>query len=163
MARAREILQGFAGELEIDMIMPVPSSYDFAREVAELVCEVTGKEYLDPSFLRKRTVAEMLEEYDGNVPGHLSKGLSKEFKNQLADWKRAKPEQSVSMKRIAPKIRTCFQPLALSTDAPDIGGRRILIVDDLMSSGSSVASTAGVIIAAAECTVPMGITFLSSL
>jgi len=166
MNRAREVLEAFACDLAVDAVMPMPSGYDFAREVAELVCDVTQKELLDPSFLRKRTVSEMLEEYDGNVPAHLNRKLAQEFKAQLADWhlaNAARPTQLVTMKKIGTKIRTCFQPLTLTEETPDIQGVRVLVVDDLMSSGSSIMSVAALLTQGTGCAVPAAVCFLSSL
>lgn len=166
MDRAREILENFAVDLDIDAVMPMPSSYPFASEVAELVCHVTQKEPIEPSFIRKRTVGEMLDEYDGNIPANLNKRRAKMFKDQLYDWRAAHqsaPGQLVAMKRIEPKIRYCFQPLALSDGAPDIGGRKVLVVDDLMSSGSSIRSVSSVLVQGTGCTVTSAVCFLSGL
>lgn len=166
MMRAEQVLQSFAPSIECDMIMPMPSGYPFAAEVAQLVCNVTGKPYLDPKFIRKRTVGEMLGQYDGNIPEGLTPSLSKAVKGQLYDWKKASAAdatQSVSMKRIDPKIRMFFQPLALMEAAPDLTDARVLVVDDLMSSGASVRSVAAVLSTGTQCTVPEAICFLSGL
>lgn len=164
MTRAREVLMKFSGQLEVDMVMPMPSSYGLSQEVAELVCQVTGREYLSPSFIRKRTIAEMLAEYDGNVPDHLNSRLTKFYKDQLYTWKRMKPGQYVSMKEIETKIRTCFQPLVLGGhNVPNIEGSRVLVVDDLMASGSSLASVSSVLVNGTGCSVPFAVCFLSSL
>ena len=166
MNRAREILENFAGDLDIDAIMPMPSSYQFAGEVAQLVCHVTQKELIEPSFIRKRTVGEMLDEYDGHVPNNLNKKRAKMFKDQLYDWRiahQSAPGQLVTMKRIEPKIRYCFQPLALADGVPDIAGKKVLVVDDLMSSGSSIRSVSSVLIQGTGCAVKSAVCFLSGL
>lgn len=163
MTRARLIVEGFAGDLEVDAVLPMPSSYGFSREVAELLSDVTGKELIEPSFLRKRTIGEMLAQYDGNVPDDLNKKRRDLFKHQLGVWQGAAPGQLVSMKRIDPKIRSCFQPLCLTEDVPDLGDRRILIVDDLLATGSSIVGVASLLRDGIGCPTPSAVCFLSGL
>ena len=163
LSRAREVLETFAGDLEVDLVMPMPSSYGFAREVAVLVSNVAGKDLLESDFIRKRTVAEMLAQYDGHVPDHLSKKLATAYKEQLYTWNDMKGGQSVSMKRIEPKIRTCFQPLTLTDNVPGIAARRVLVVDDLMATGSSISCVSSLLTQGIGCPVPTGMCFLSSL
>ncbi|WP_173931673.1 phosphoribosyltransferase family protein [Chelativorans sp. Marseille-P2723] len=162
MNRARQIIESFAEELEADYIMPLPSSYDFCREVAELICEITEKEYLDPNFIRKRTVQEMLDQYGLEVPNGLNSRAKISYKAQLASWRRAKPAQYVSMKEIVNPIRHCFNPLTLNGPVPDIVGKRLIIVDDLMSTGASLTSAVNVL-TEAGCTVTSGVCFVSGL
>ena len=163
MARARLIVEGVAGDLDVDTVMPMPSSYSFSREIAVLVSDVIGRELLEPTFLRKRTIGEMLAQYDGNVPAHLNDRLAKLYKHQLGVWQGSKPGQLVSMKRIDTKIRSCFQPLCLTEDVPDLGGRRILIADDLLATGSSIVGVASLLQDGIGCPTPSAVCFLSGL
>lgn len=162
MTRAKEIVEVFAEHLVADYIMPLPSSYGLCQEVAGLVSEVTGIECLDPAFIRKKTIGEMLELYGDEVPGDLKQRASGIYKTQLATWRRAKPAQHVSMKEIDPPVRHCFDPLALNGEPPDIAGSRVVVVDDLMSTGASLTSIAK-LLTGMGCTVTCGVCFVSGL
>lgn len=163
MTRAENVLASFLHNIEFDVVMPVKSSYGFAAEVALLVSTISGKPLLMPTFIRKRTVAEMLANYDGHVPAGLNRATTKAFKGQLADWHRAVPSHEVSMKRIAPKIRHLFQPLEISGSPPNILAQNVLVVDDLMSSGTSITSTADLLSTQTGCIVSNAVCFLSPL
>lgn len=160
--RAKQIVGSFAADIDADFVMPLPSSYGLCQEVADLVCEVSGKDCLDPAFIRKKTIEEMLQQYGEVVPGGLNARAAGMYKSQLATWRRSKLGQHVSMKEIDPAIRNCFHPLTLAEEAPDLGGRKVVIVDDLMSTGASIASTA-TILQGLGCEVTSGISFVSGL
>jgi adenine/guanine phosphoribosyltransferase-like PRPP-binding protein len=160
--RAAEILRRMADQLQADFIMPVPSSKSFCSDFAQVVAEVTGIPFLPSDFIRKRTVSEMLVQYGDALPASLNKNASKAYKALIAGWRRAKAEGLVSMKDIDTKIRHHFDPLALTDEVPDIKAARVIIVDDLMSSGSSLTSTCSAL-SLAGCTVPAAICFLSGL
>jgi hypothetical protein len=160
--RAAEILVRMTDQLDADFVMPVPSSKAFCSEFAQVVSKVTGIDYLPSGFIRKRKVSEMLAQYGADLPGNLNKRASQDYKALVAGWRRADADGLVSMKDIEPKIRQYFDPLALTGDTPNIKGARIIIVDDLMSSGSSLTSTCNAL-AQAGCSVPSAICFLSGL
>ncbi|WP_162150339.1 phosphoribosyltransferase family protein [Asticcacaulis sp. AC460] len=160
--RAAAVLERINDQIAADFIMPVPSSKPFCAEFAQIVADVTGIPYLDSAFIRKRTVGEMLAQYGDNVPKQLNKSASTRYKALIAGWRDAHARQMVSMKDIDTKIRPHFDPLALTEDVPNIKGARIIIVDDLMSSGSSLTSTCNAL-ASTGCSVPAAICFLSGL
>ncbi|KWV59716.1 hypothetical protein AS026_28150 [Rhizobium altiplani] len=161
--RARQVLEGFVTGLEADYIMALPSSYPFANEFCDLVCDVSGVDKLDSSFLKKRTAGEMLAIYDGVFPANLNSKLSKEYKNQLYDWKRLKPWQKVSLKEVDTRIRHCFNMWQLDEDAPNLQNTSILLVDDIMSSGTSISTAADVISQGAGAEISGAICFLSGI
>lgn len=161
--RARQVLEGFVTGLEADYIMPLPSSYPFVDEFCDLVCAVTGIGKLDSSFLKKRTAEEMLAIYDGNVPAHLNSKLSKEFKDQLYHWKRLNPTQKVSLKMVDTRIRHCFNMWRLDEGAPNLEDTSILLVDDIMSSGTSISTAADVLATGTGANIAGAICFLSGI
>jgi hypothetical protein len=160
--RATDVLKRIADQFSADFIMPVPSGKSFCAEFAKIVAEVTDIPYLESTFIRKRTVGEMLAQYGDNVPEHINKYASQKYKALIAGWRDAHTGQLVSVKDIDTKIRPLFDPLALTEDVPAIKGTRIIIVDDLMSSGSSLTSTCNAL-ALIGCSVPAAICFLSGL
>lgn len=142
MNQAAEILTTFVDELRVDAIVPVPSSKAFCGEFTALVGQVAGIPVVQPDFLGKRTVAEMLAQYGDKLPDGLSGTALKSYKSQLADWRRLSGGQLVSMKDLDTHIRPYFDPLAMRGDATHISGLRVIIADDLVSSGASISATA---------------------
>jgi hypothetical protein len=162
MNRAAVIVDSFAKDLDADFIVPLPSSCAFGAEFADLLCEVTGKQLYPADFIRKRSIAEMLAQYGDTVPEGLSENARNGYKSQLAAWRRLRPGQLMSMKEINPKIRLCFDPIALSKDVPALKDSKIVISDDLMASGASMISVSK-LFRTAGCNVTSGICFLSGL
>jgi adenine/guanine phosphoribosyltransferase-like PRPP-binding protein len=162
MARARRIVETFATNLQADWIMPLPSNYAFCREVADLICGVTTTKCLSSDFIRKKTIDEMLGQYGDTVPGTLTPRVSGIYKAQLATWRAMKPARHASMKDVDTAIRHCFEPLTLNGEAPDVVGSRVVIVDDLMSTGASLTSAVN-LLAGIGCRVTSGICFVSGL
>jgi hypothetical protein len=161
MERARVIMTTIAGELkEHDHVMPLPSKNGLAREVAQMVCNLIDKPLIEPVFLRKRTAEEMVLQYGDVLPPKLSPSQSAEYKSQIATWRRAKGP--VSMKDIPNGIRMFFDPLVQSGELPDIEGKKVLLVDDLMSSGTTLGSAASILSGGKSCQLS-GLCLLSSL
>jgi hypothetical protein len=160
--RAAAILAEITDQFDADFILPVPSTKPFCAEFGQVVSKVTGVPFLDSNFIRKRTVGEMLAQYGDQVPEQLNKRASQAYKGVIAGWRNAHPGQLVSMKDVDTKIRPLFDPLCLTDRVPQIDGARVVIVDDLMSSGSSLTSTCKAL-ALAGCHVTTAICFLSGL
>ena len=148
-------------ELAGDVVVPVPSGNGFCGEVAEIVANVTGLPLVNPDFIRKKTFAEMYLQY-GNIPMGLIPAEVAEYKSQLKIWSSASHEKSVSMKLISPRIRHLFDPFMHSGTDCDISGKRVILVDDLVSSGSSLLGAARICTAAGTSSVA-GLCFLSAL
>ncbi|OJU18475.1 MAG: hypothetical protein BGN84_17925 [Afipia sp. 62-7] len=163
MARAREILEKCTELQGTDYVMPMPSSYGFSEEFAQMVCQVTGTPYLGCGFLRKKTVAEMLAQYGDSIPKNLGGQREKDYKSQMHTWRQMKPGQLASMKEIGPKIRRYFDPFEVGGGAPDISGKNVLVVDDIMSSGASLSAMIELLTAKTGCKIDRAACFLSGL
>lgn len=162
MNRARDILTTFIEDLDAQAVVPVPSSNGFCADFATVVATMAGVPVIMPDFLSKRTVARMVELYDGSVPAGLNRRQAHAFKSQLATWRRLHGGQLVSMKEVDTHIRTYFDPLELTGATDHIAGVRVIVVDDLMSSGSSIAAMTGQL-TRAGAEVTGAVTFLSGL
>ncbi|GAA0023133.1 phosphoribosyltransferase family protein [Bradyrhizobium sp. B024] len=162
-ARAKEILVKCDELKGADYVMPMPSNYGFAAEFAQLVCDATGIPLLGCGFLRKKTIAEMLDQYGEVIPGDLSEARKKDYKRQLHTWRGMKPGQMVSMKEIDTKIRKYFDPFEIGDGVPDIKNQKILVVDDIVSSGSSMTSMTELLKAGTGCEIHRAVSFLSGL
>lgn len=147
--------------LEGDVVVPVPSGNGFCNEVAEIVAGVTGMPLVQPDFIRKKTFAEMYSQY-GDIPAGLIPAETAEYKSQLKTWSSGSDEKSVIMKLISPRIRHLFDPFTHSDVDCGITEKRVILVDDLLSSGSSLLGAARVCTVAGASSVT-GVCFMSAL
>jgi len=139
MFRAKAILEKASEQLEgFDYVLPMPSSSPFCAEFAGLVAQVSCAPILNPDFLRKRRVDEVLAEAKANPPmvGRLKTALA----SQLNAWAKTNPKAIYQAKDVDLKLRLFFNPFALEGEAPELQGKRVLIVDDIFATGSSLAS-----------------------
>lgn len=131
LAKVSEDLQGF------DHCMPIPSSSPFCARFAALVSAASGAPLLEPSFLCKRQVGELLAEARA-APPKMRPGLKGAFTSQLHAWEQMDPASIYQAKDIDVSLRQFFGAFALTGDPPEVRGTRILVVDDLFASGSSL-------------------------
>jgi len=140
MCRAKAILEKAAEQFQgFDYVLPMPSSSPFCAEFAELVAQATCAPILNPDFLRKRRVEEVLAETKANPPkvvGRLKTALA----SQLYAWEKTNPKAIYQAKDVDVGLRRFFNAFALEGEAPDLQGKRVLIVDDVFATGSSLAS-----------------------
>lgn len=140
MTRARQILEKVKEDLQgFDYCMPIPSSSPFCAQFAALVSDVSGVQLLDPSFLRKRQVGELLADARA-APPRMRPGLRGAFASQLHAWEQMDPTAVYQAKDIDLGLRPFFGAFALPGNPPELRGKRVLIVDDLFASGSSLLS-----------------------
>ena len=157
--RSEEIVEKM--ELKGDVVVPVPSGNGFCAEVAGIVSNVTSLPVFSPSFIRKKNFGEMYSQY-ARLPIGLMPAEIREYKSQLKVWSSGNPERSVSMKEVSPQIRHLFDPFIRSDEGRCLEGKDVILVDDLLSSGSSLLGSARVCseVGAESLT---GVCFLSAL
>lgn len=162
-SRAAQIVSKFRDELQADYVMPLPSSKPFCREFAQFFSDVTMIDYLAPDFMRKKTVDEVLLEHrDSPVSSGLNKYAKRNYNAQLKAWRGMGGSQLVSMKELDASIRHCFNPLVIDDVPHQIRGSRIVLIDDLMSSGASLISAAS-LMNSQGFIISRGVCFLSGL
>jgi hypothetical protein len=160
LGRAKAILAKVEGELkEFDFILPIPSSSPFCGEFADLISEVSGVPVLPSNFLRKRLVGELLAENQATPP-KMRAGLKQPFAAQMYAWGEMDPAATYQAKDIDLRLRLLFRAFDLEGDVPDIAGKRILVVDDIFASGSSLSSVRDILQGQLGATAA-GICFLS--
>lgn len=130
----RDILLKSLADINVDLIVPIPSGHRIARYLAARASRMQQRGWPIADILVKRTIGDMLMEYEGNILPQ-KKTLVKIYKNQLRAWKRLPPGSLVLMKDVDNRIRKFFSPLRLTTNNVDLNGVRILLVDDLLSTG----------------------------
>lgn len=140
--RADDILNTFVHELDVDLLMDVPSSKQLCFTFAERVAQASGLPLVASTFLRKRTVGEVIDGIDAEFPQFQKDRQEKLFKAQLGELRRVDREFDFQMKEVSKQMRRFFQPFTLVGDVPDLYGKRIALIDDLVSSGTSIISVA---------------------
>lgn len=140
MNKATNILSSVSQEYaDFDYCMPVPSSSPFCGKFAALVAHTLEKPILEPTFLRKKRVGEVLEEVKKNPP-RIRKGLTVAFTSLLNTLEQTDPLVEWQAKEVDPSIRSLFHTFTVEGDTPDLADRRVLLVDDLFATGSSILS-----------------------
>jgi hypothetical protein len=140
MKRAEAILTSAGAEFtEIDYCLPVPSSSSFCGKFAALVAHVLEKPILDPSFVRKKRVGEILSEIKV-APPKVRPALKTAYTSQLHAWQQIDPLAEYEAKEVDMSLRLLFNMFVCEGEVPDIAGKKVLVVDDLFATGSSVVS-----------------------
>jgi len=156
-AKVGEILFAVVEGLDVDALIDMPSSKPLCAEFAAQVSEVSGLPLLRSTFLRKRTVGEVLDGIDAEFPVFTKHRDERSFKQEVGKLRRAPRESDFQMKEVQIAMRRFFQPFAMAGDLPTLAGQRIALIDDLLSSGTSIASVAaclrdqGAIVAQGVC------------
>ncbi len=138
MTRARRILGEVTEHLQgFDHCMPMPSSSPFCAKFAAEVAEVAGAPLLPPTFLRKKRVGEVLLELAANPP-RLRPALRGPYTSQLHAWQGLDAIADYQAKDVPLNLRHLVGPFAIQGTPPNLAGQRILVVDDLFATGSSM-------------------------
>lgn len=140
MRRAVEIVRKAAPDLsEFDYCLPIPSSSTFCGRFADVVSDELGIPVLVPDFLRKRTIGEVAAAVAANPP-KLKQGQKGVFSTQLHTWGKSNQDATYQAKLVDARIRHLFQALEVVAVPHNLAGKRVLIVDDLFATGSSILS-----------------------
>lgn len=160
--RGKEILQVIPSQPEGSVLLDVPSSKPLCREFLKHVGEALELPILESSLLRKRTVSEVLSDFDHGLP-KLKKRDAAALKKELGALRGANPEEVFQMKLVRnTKSRKFFLPFTVEGDPSEIEGKEIILVDDLVATGSSIVSVAQCL-RVHGATVRHGISLLSAL
>jgi hypothetical protein len=162
LTRAKLIVEAMKDDLSPDFVMSVPSNNNFGEEFGRCVAAWLKVPFIQPTFLSKKTIQEILEEEKLARRKITNKRTLRKYNQQMASWKEMDEGQHVSMKDLDNKIRPFFNPMTVTGTFPNIHGKNVLITDDLLSSGTSILSTAE-LIRGGGASVDTGVCFLSGL
>ena len=122
----------------MDYVIPMPSSSTVALRFAKRAARVFNSN-LETSILQKKTNREICADVDLLLRGRgLPKLEERELKAVRAQLGRSLSTY-FSMKLVDHKLRKHFSPFKLKSPEKVPQGRSILLVDDLLSSGASLA------------------------
>lgn len=124
-----------------DLLIVPPSNHKIASFLAKKIARKCTWNY-SPVFFRKATAYEVIEEV------HLSSirnDHQKEVKKVLATLKNL-GDTPFTMKEVPNNIRKYFNPLKIASDPCELEGiHNVLIVDDLLSTGSTIVKASELI------------------
>lgn len=120
-----------------NVCIPVPSSSPFCGRFADLIADHLGIDVIVPDFLQKRTIGDVLAEALANPP-KVRRGLQDPFAKQLQTWGAVNGAATYQAKDVPVALRKLFKPLEATGEAPNLQGFKVLIVDDLFATGSSL-------------------------
>ena len=135
MARVRqEIRLG-----DFDIIVPAPSSSDLPLKLADRVARLLGSGALVHDILRKPTVGSVL----ASAPATPVRGAdSVQFKRSVSLMSKMDPQTVLSIKSVDSRARRYFSTVGISQAARLPHGKKVLIVDDSASSGTTIRDAA---------------------
>ncbi|GAB2206276.1 hypothetical protein ROS1_30920 [Roseibium sp. ROS1] len=140
MRRAKQILEKVQSDLQgFDLCLAIPSSSSFCNEFSSLVAGIAQVDILASDFLRKKNIGEILEDFRGG-DRKVRPGQKKPLQTLIDALEKDDQNTVFQAKKVNTRIRTLFDAFTTCGECPDVTGKRILIVDDIISTGSSVQS-----------------------
>lgn len=124
---------------DYQVCIPVPSASLLCSNFAGVAALHLGIPLIVPDFVQKRTIGSVLAGAQLNPP-RMRPGQVKEFEKQLEIWAVTDGTAIYKAKEVPTAIRPLFSPLEAAGTAPNLKGQRVLIVDDLFATGSSIES-----------------------
>lgn len=130
-------LSAYMAEAPYDKIAPLPSSKPIARYVAKKAGRYQPEALLENQLFLKRSATEVLAELEAKYADDVIPRKIKGEAAALIGTLRKSQNGSFSMKNVDQRLRDYIEPLVLAPGAP-VAGHRILLVDDLLSSGATL-------------------------
>lgn len=135
----REILDNIIPRIEKwDYIVPIPSSSNLVNIIASSVHKIYPFGILAKDFIRKSSLSEIMSQINN---------LDKTSKDKAQLRSKIKPlisqygeDYSFQMKKINIKDRKLFNPMSASTSFIFSENPKILLIDDMITTGSSIIS-----------------------
>lgn len=132
---AAAILPGALADFDYDMVVPLPSSSKVAAIFAKRAARARGNCPILHCF-DKATFGQALA--SARPIAQVQKRHRRDYKAQLGQLQKASTLATFEMKRVKLSLRPYFTPLVGNGLAAHAAGARILFVDDILGSGSSL-------------------------
>ena len=162
MDRAQQVVLKDRAKLAADAIISIPSSYSFCNEFSEMLGAWLGIPVIAGDFIGKKTVSQVLAEAQAGNPQFPNSYVHGLYKDQIKKWQALPANTQVALKHVDTKIRPYFNHLALNPPLPNLQERSVLVVDDIMASGTSLRCTIE-LLQGQGVHVASGVCFLSGL
>jgi hypothetical protein len=134
---AAQILPNALAGVNFDLVVPLPSSSPVAGIIAQRAARQRGRCQV-LQCLDKATVGQVLAL--APAAATIKKRHRGEYTSQLAKLQRLDPGLLIEMKALKGPVRPYFAPVMANGLAVQCAGRHVLLVDDILSSGSSLTA-----------------------
>jgi hypothetical protein len=121
-----------------DAVIPMPSSSNVAGYVAKALARGCPNGLVSTPRFKKATMADALVRM--RLPHNVAAKLRRDYGAQLRTMQRLPSGTLVQMKKIDNHIRHLIPAVVPLTPLQDLAGQRIVLVDDLLSTGSTLLS-----------------------
>jgi hypothetical protein len=140
-------------------VVPLPSSSGLVQILSRRLSRIKGH---CPTIacLDKATVAQVLT--TAPIPQHVEERHRKQFISQINALQKMRQCDIFQMKKVEMALRPYFNPLIPNLSMANIIGSDVLLVDDILGSGTSIKSAAKYLLDAGAASVS-GITLMGSL
>ena len=132
-----KILDKFLSDKNYDLIIAIPSKYKIPNIIAKRINKKLPQSMLHINFFEKCTINDILNSFDLNIV--ISKHTSI-VKREISILQASTNKNAYfTMKNVTDaKIRHYFKPLKIGHDIEISENTKILLIDDLLSTGSSL-------------------------
>ena len=134
-----QILPAALDGTSFDLVVPLPSSSPVASILARRASRMAGGCDV-VSCLDKATVAQVLA--SAPHPDAIQQRDRRIFTSHLATLQRLPGDSVIEMKTVPLRVRHHFTPIVANALVDACAGRHILLVDDIVGSGSSLVAAA---------------------
>lgn len=142
---AQLIIPQALGGAQYDIVVPLPSSSNVAHVLAKRASRFGGACPLLPC-LEKARVAQVL--HAAPHPDEVRKRNRRFYTSQLARFGEAPGDEVIEMKKVPLAVRGYFTPIAANDLVSGWEGRHVLLVDDIVGSGTSLLAAKAALLAA---------------
>lgn len=155
----RMILPAAMNGLPCDMVVPLPSSSSVTTALAKRVARQAGGRPVVPC-LDKATIAQVLAQ--APAPSSVTHRDRNAYTSQLARLQALPRSDVIEMKSVAMHVRPYFVPTSVNALASGCVGCHIILVDDIVGSGTTLISAQKALLTAGAASV-QALTLLSQL
>ena len=155
----RMILPTAMNGMSCDLVVPLPSSSSVTMALARRVARHAGGRPV-VACLDKATVAQVLAR--APAPNRVARRDRNAYTSQLARLQALPSSDLLEMKSIAVPIRHYFVPISVNALAGPCALRNMILVDDIVGSGTTLISAEKALLAAGAASV-QALTLLSQL
>ncbi|WAJ37296.1 phosphoribosyltransferase [Pseudomonas sp. GOM7] len=154
------ILERAMNQANYDAIVPMPSSHPIALMLAKRAARYQLGLEVWTGFLAKRTTTEAAQDLSAMLAARqFPKELVAEVRALIATWA-ATPNAPLALKHVGAKLRPYIKPLKLAGPPPR-KNLSILLVDDLLATGTTLKTAADILIASGCAASVDGLCLLS--
>lgn len=154
------ILNRILAEKRYTLIIILPSKHKIGNFLAKRIRKRIPSATYSKDFFRKIIIQEVIDSI--NVNSVANKKHNKEIKTLLSEIKK-NPTKEFTMKEVPHNIRKYFNPLKVNKTINLNSHESILIIDDLLSSGTTIKSAKDMIHNIKNCSNIDGLCLLSDL